>query len=83
MNYDHYSLYFCYQVLPHVEPPATPPIQQRIPIGSRNDAQQTIRLGTRHPHQLVLLGVPPPLRRVPGARAALRSVEEGVGRTSH
>lgn len=56
-----------HQVLPHVEPPATPPVQQRVPPRSRDDAKQAVRSRARHPHQLVLLRVSAPLGGVPSA----------------
>lgn len=72
----------CPKVLPHVEPPAAPPIQQRDASRIRDDAQQTIRHRTWDPHQLLLLRVSPSLRSLPSTRTIIRSLEESMGRQS-
>ena len=55
----------CPKVLPHVEPPAASPIQQRDSIGIRDDAKQTVRHRTRDPHKLLLLRVSTSFRSLP------------------
>lgn len=66
-----------------MEPSTTPPLQQRVSARSRDDVEQAVRSGARHTHQLLLLSITPSLRRVSRTRAALRGLEESLGRASY
>lgn len=66
-----------------MEPSAAAPVHQRISIGDRDDAEQTVRHRARDTDELLLLGVTAPLRSLSRPRASIRGLEEGVGRQSH